>query len=764
MHTSSMHSPTTSGIFNRSRLSGIALVLACITLLGVTTHASDDPRQSMVDRLRLVAVTANPDLNRFLNRQRAANLTQSYKQIKDTIERFRIYHNSADELVKAGVTAKGIQRLQSLLATLHQSPKPPYEIERAVRYSLAIAYLRLGEQENCVAHHGIDSCLFPIAGAGVHVAPNGSQSAMEQLLWLLERDPENCSLRWLLNLAAMTLGTHPDSVPEAWRIDISRFDSEHPMERFVDVATPAGLDTVGLAGGACMEDFDGDGNLDIVASSWGLRDNVRFFHSRGDGTFEDRTEAAGLTGITGGLNTVHADYDNDGDIDLLVLRGAWLGIAGHHPNSLLRNNGSGVFTDVTEEAGLLSEHPTQTAAWADFDLDGDLDLFIGNESSGTELHPSELYQNQGDGTFTDIASAAGVAHIGFVKGVTWGDIDNDGRPDLYISTMASPNALYRNGGADPESGQWRFVDVTKQAGVGEPILSFATWFWDYDNDGHLDLLACSYGSFEESTLELVALDYLGLPHTDECFRLYRNRGDGTFTNVTKEAGLFRAAMTMGANFGDLDNDGFQDAYFGTGQPDLGTLIPNRMFRNDGGKRFQEVTTAGGFGHLQKGHGIAFGDIDHDGDQDVFAVMGGAYEGDTYANVLFRNPGNDHHWVTLRLSGTRSNADAIGARVRIDVATEAGTRSIHRVVTTGGSFGASSLQLEVGLGTATAIERVVVIWPVSGEQIFTGVALDRPFRLVEGSDAPVPLVVTPFSLGAGDGAGSDHGGHGGHEGH
>ena len=765
-----MLTPDFRSVFRRPRLRrGVVLgVLLALLLPALNSHA--DPRNSMQERLRQIADRASPRTNRFLNTRRAEQLSSEYKKITDPLERFRTFHRSADELVKSGNSEKGIRRIRSLLDALLAAEHPPYEVERELRYSLAIAYLRLGEQENCVLHHGIDSCLFPIRGNGVHVSPEGSRNALEQLEWLLTRDPDNFALRWLINLAAMTIGEHPDAVPEAWRIDLARFDSAVEIERFIDVSSPAGLDTIGLAGGACMDDFDGDGRLDIVASSWGLTDQVRFFHNRGDGTFEDRTVAAGLTGIVSGLNTIHADVDGDGDLDLLILRGAWLGVGGHHPNSLLRNDGKGHFTDVTAQAGLLTEHPTQTAAFADFDRDGDLDLFVGNESARTELHPCELFENQGDGTFREIAKSVGLAHLGYVKGATWGDFDNDGRPDLYLSTMASANALYRNLGPDPETGQWQFVDVTEKAGVGEPNLSFATWFWDYDNDGHLDLLACSYGSFEESMLEVVARDYLGLPHTDECFRLYRNRGDGTFIDATEEAGLKRAVMAMGANFGDIDGDGYLDAYFGTGQPDLGTLIPNRMFRNDGGKRFQEVTTAGGFGHLQKGHGIAFGDLDQDGDQDIFAVMGGAYEGDTYANVLFQNPGNAHRFVTLRLVGTDSNADAIGARVRIVVSTEAGERSISRVVSTGGSFGSSSLQLEVGLGRATAIDRVEVNWPVGREQTFTGLELDQIYRLVEGTENAIQLTRTPFSLGAKNGEGrgghkpGKHGEHGEPPGH
>ena len=496
----------------------------------------------------------------------------------------------------------------------------------------------------------------------------------------------------------MTLGEYPDKVPPEYLIPPGAFESDHDMKRFYDVAPHLGLDVVGLAGGSIMEDFDGDGNLDIMASSWGLRDQLRYFRNNGDGTFTDRTKEAGLIGIVGGLNLCHADYNNDGYADVLVLRGAWLSMppssdGGRHPNSLLRNRGDGTFEDVTEEAGLLTLHPTQSAAWGDYDNDGWVDLFVGNETYG-ELHACELFRNNGDGTFTDVADEAGVAVVGYVKGVVWGDYNNDGLLDLYISRLLDPNLLYRNGGKDA-TGRWRFTDVTAQAGVAEPACSFPTWFWDYDNDGWLDIFVSGYCASAGD----VAADYLGLPKNADYSRLhpnflglpknakrpglYRNNRDGTFTDNTRAAKLDKPLLTMGCNFGDLDNDGYLDFYVGTGDPDFQSLMPNRMFRNAGGVFFQDVTTSGGFGHLQKGHGVAFGDIDHDGDQDIYAVIGGAFTGDIFQNVLFENPGHGNRWITLKLEGVRSNRAAIGARIKVSVNTESGNRDIYTTVTTAG---------------------------------------------------------------------------------
>ena len=290
------------------------------------------------------------------------------------------------------------------------------------------------------------------------------------------------------------------------------------------------------------------------------------------------------------------------------------------------------------------------------------------------------------------------------------------------------------------SGRWRFRDVSRKAGVTDPDRCFPTWFWDYNNDGWLDIFVASFEGFDEYTLPAVAADFLGKPTGKESSRLYRNNKDGTFTDVAKEARLDRVLLAMGANYGDIDNDGFLDCYIGTGEPDLRTLIPNRMFLNAGGLHFQDVTTSGGFGHLQKGHGISFGDIDNDGDQDIYAVMGGAYSGDVYQNVLFANPGNANRWISIELEGTRSNRAAIGARLKITVReSDGGKRDIYATVSSGGSFGSSPFRQHVGLGTASRIETLEVRWPASGlVQSFRDVKMDQFIRIREGDTSPTTI--------------------------
>lgn len=620
---------------------------------------------------------------------------------------------------------------------------------------LGISYFRLGEVQNCLNNHNSESCIIPFTDNAVHRNQDGSRSAIKQYLRLLGHDPQHHHARYMLNLSYVTLGLFPDSVPEAYRIPAENMLAADGIPRFRNVAEDLGVNCYSTSGSAIIEDFNGDGDLDIFASGFLLTEQARLFFADGEGGYKEVTEEAGLLGLPGGLNTTHADYDNDGDRDIFILRGGWWNSFGDVPNSLLRNNGDGTFTDVTREAGLLSFYPTQNASWADYNGDGWLDIFIGNESSKrSRNNPCELFINQQDGSFQNMAKGSGLDAIGYIKGSTPGDYDGDGDPDIFVSVYHGPNVLYRNRWV--EDGELRFEDVTETAGVAKPKDCFPAWWFDYDSDGRLDLCVLTFSINMDQD---IAAEFVGEEFTWETSKIYWNKGDGTFEDRTAELGMETMLMSMGSNYGDLDNDGWLDFYVGTGKPDLRALYPNRMFLSQGGERFEDVTLEGGFGHLQKGHAIVFADMDNDGDQDIYAQMGGAVETDFFQNALFENPGFGGAWVTLRLEGETVNRDAIGARIALRVRDSLnGERMLYHTVSTGGSFGGGSFQQEIGLGAGDSILDCSVRWPLpGGEESFGPMRTRGIYRLLEGSGTAVPEPASPFQFRVGQG----HDGHAGH---
>jgi hypothetical protein len=626
--------------------------------------------------------------------------------------KMRTHYALAQVFSYQGEMEKAIEHFQGAYDLAAASGVKEYQL--SLEKVLGIAELRRGERDNCLHHHNASMCVLPLRREAQHRLTSGSENAARRFLKYLDQKPDDLEEKWLLNLAFMTLGKYPQEIPEKYLITPQTFDSGEKIARFQDVAPLLGLDVLNTAGGVIMEDLDNDGYLDLVISGMEPCQQLRYFHNNGDGTFADRTTEAGLTGQLGGLNIVQGDYNNDGWMDLLVLRGGWLTPV---RKSLLRNNGDGTFTDVTRQAGLAEPATaTQTAVWADFDNDGWLDLFVGNENA-----LPQLFHNNRDGTFTDIARAAGFNQMAYTKGVVAGDYENDGYPGIYMSNYRRENFLYHN------NRDGTFTEVARELGVERPILSFPTWFFDYDNDGWLDLFVSSY----IVSVAEVMRSYLGLPVQAETLKLYKNLG-GSFRDVTKEAGLDRVFMPMGANFGDVDNDGFLDFYLGTGSPSYASLVPNVLFKNQVGKRFVDVTAASGTGSLQKGHGVAIGNLFNDGSPVIFAELGGMAPGDAYYSALYRNPDSKNNWIDLKLIGVKTNRAAIGARIRLTLHDEEGKpRSVYKHVTSGGSFGASPLQQHIGVGKARRIERLEIDWPTTGtRQVFSAVSVNQFLEVKE----------------------------------
>ena len=649
--------------------------------------------------------------------------------------------------LKQGFEESAISAFQDALSLI--DTVPAHHIREAkirTHFDLGVAWMRRGESLNCCAQNHPDSCLIPIRGGGLHSEKAPSENAMghfEEVLKITAGPSQlnwNLEARWLFNICAMTLGKYPDQIPSSHRISPGAFAGSEDFPEFTNIASDLGVNSFDLAGSVIADDFDNDGDIDIFASTWDPRGQLRFFKNRGNGEFDEFTKEANLEGLFGGLNMVQADYNNDGHLDILVLRGAWQFQDGKIPNSLLKNFGDGTFHDVTLSAGLGEVHyPTQTAAWSDFDQDGDLDLYVGNESPPdgaafsqygptrkitSEKYPSQLFQNRGDGSFVDIAGKAGVQNFGFTKAVSWGDFDNDGNEDLYVSNFSGSNRLYRN------KSDGTFENLAPELGVNKPFTSFPAWFWDVNNDGNLDIFVGSY----DGSLADYAMQSLGGRPKRKASRLYINNGLGEFDERGRQYGLAGIFKPMGSNFGDLDNDGFLDFYIGAGTPKFEYVTPNLMFKNEAGLHFREVTYSGRFGHLQKGHGIAFADFDNDGDQDVYQQLGGAYPGDKYSNALFQNPGFDNNWLKIHLSGTKSNRWGIGARLRIRILENGKSREIYRWINSGGSFGANPLRPKIGLGKAERIESLEIRWPSKNSvQNFQDLPINSTLRIVEGKN-------------------------------
>ena len=705
--------------------------------------------QQMQDSIHKIIAKTNFRNHFYENGEKVKLIAQEVNTAKENNNvQPKLYVEYGKTLLNAGQTQEAINVFNDLLEKLPANRKITPQT-KVLHEALAISYLRLGEQKNCIENHNNETCLFPIKGKGIHTDKEGSKAAIEKYKELLAVFPDDLRLRWLLNLGYMTIGEYPNSVPPAFLLPPNLFLAEYPLKKFENVALNMGIDVNDLAGGIILDDFNNDGWTDIVASSWGMFGQVRIFLNDLNGGFVDKTAESGLEGLTGGLNLIQADYNNDGFLDFYVMRGAWRGLEwmGQLPNSLIKNNGDGTYSDVTIASGMYDIHPTQSAVWFDFNTDGNLDLFVGNEThTPKEMHPSQLFLNNGDGSFTDVAPQLGMDFKAYIKGVASGDVNNDNLPDLYISIISGANKLLVNKGGNSIA-DWQFEEVSKQWRVEEPLESFPTWFFDYNNDGFEDIFVSSFDkfSFFQQSRE-VAADYLGQKSNSDYPRLFANRKGEIFEDLTKQAGLQRIIPTMGCNFGDLDNDGWLDFYLGTGAPDYRAVVPNRMFRNNIGQSFQDVTYAGNFGHVQKGHGIAFADFDNDGDQDIYAVMGGAFSGDISQNVLFENPGSENQWLNIRLIGTSSNRSAIGAKIKLTVKNEDGTtREIFNTVSSGGSFGSNSLTQEIGLGSAQQVVNLAVNWP-NGNPIFIdyGPVKSNQFLQIQENETSIKFLnVTPI---------------------
>lgn len=499
-----------------------------------------------------------------------------------------------------------------------------------------------------------------------------------------------------------------------------RFEHRNGMVRALH---PNLLQTTGS--GCAFLDYDSDGFLDLylIDGNHTAEGGNRLYRNRSDGTFEDVTERAGVAGHGYGMGCAAADYDGDGDVDLYV--------ANYGPNLLYRNNGDGTFSDVAEAAGVTLPQWSTVAAFLDANGDGHLDLYVGQyvrfdknsrefcETMGVmggcnpveyQAEQDVLFLNDGTGRFRDASREAGITDAnGRALGVLADDFDGDGRPDLFVANDGSANYLFHN------EGRGKFKDVAVGAGVayglgGRGEASMGCDFGDYDGDGRLDLVI---GNFEGET-----------------DALYRNLGEGLFQYATAQVGLATATipvLTFGIGFLDFDNDGDLDLAQANGHvhPLIETVDPEapyrqsrQLFENLGDGRFKDVTTATGAGYtaLTVGRGMAFGDVDNDGDIDLLTNNNGS------PAVLLRNEAaRKHHWFGVRLGKSGCDGETLGARVTIE---SAGKRWVRFARTAYSFASANDPRVHFGLGTTAGPVTVTVTWPNGKETRVDNAPVDR----------------------------------------
>ena len=504
------------------------------------------------------------------------------------------------------------------------------------------------------------------------------------------------------------------------------------------------LETLGA--GAAWFDYDKDGDLDLYFVNGAILPGAELdiiptnvlFRNNGDMTFTEVTQEAKVGDRSYGFGCCVGDYDNDGLQDLYVTNfGA---------NVLYRNNGDGSFSDVTQTAGVGDERWSASAAFADYDKDGDLDLFVANYldyrlEDNTTCHRGDLrvycppadftgvadvlYENKGDGSFVDVTRESGVfSSEGKGLGVVWGDYDNDGYPDLFVANDTTADMLYRN------NGDGTFMDVALFVGValgakGIPMGGMGTSFGDYDNDGELDIVVTNF--------------------QDDPNSLYHGEGDGTFSDASyasRLGGVSLPYVGWGVDFVDLDNDGHVDLFVGNGNIydnvemfDPGYTYPQRnlVFRNQGDGTLNEISKQCGPGlEITKvSRGAAFGDYDNDGDIDILIT-----NSNQTPDLLLNESSNQNNWLNVKLVGTASNRDAIGARVRVFAP---GLGPQLREVKSGSSYLCQSdMRLHFGLGRAPRIDRIEIRWPSGLEETFEAIEPNQFLEIREGEKQLISL--------------------------
>jgi ASPIC and UnbV/FG-GAP-like repeat len=539
--------------------------------------------------------------------------------------------------------------------------------------------------------------------------------------------PDDIRYRWMLRVLTLHGRLSESTIPKEFRLKIPQ-DSPSGFQ-FRDVTKDANAGRLALGRGAAWGDFDNDGREDILVG--GERAPFCLFRNLGDGTFEDIAGKLGLTDPVGlgCYASQFIDYDNDGWQDIFLTSNGW---GGGGRLFLFHNEGGKRFIDVTENAGLADPVDAFGSSWADYDNDGRVDLAVAagivDPEGGDRIR---LYHNEGNGKFREVGEQAGLAQKARWISLGWGDYDGDGRQDLLATSFDAGPFLFRN------LGDGRFADVSVEAGIRAQAAAYTPAFFDYDNDGKLDLFVCTYpgGDLTVKGMIEAKLSRAAVPRAQRQL-LFRNNGDGTFANVTELAGITSWYGGMSTQVGDFDNDGFDEITIGTGNPELDWAEPKPLFHNDGKGRFTDIGQSSGLVHFGMLHGTALADYDDSGNLSLFGSFGGFYWGTRETSRLYQNAGSGNASLEVRLIGTRSNRDAIGAKV----SAVAGKRRIFKWVNGGNGFGCNNSRVvHLGLGREKQVTELLVEWPSGLQQSFQNIPAGHRIEIIEGKSSVRSLV-------------------------
>lgn len=451
---------------------------------------------------------------------------------------------------------------------------------------------------------------------------------------------------------------------------------------FTDVAPSLGVNDPGAAQGVVFLDVNNDGFLDIFLANNNNQSKLWINNNGTSFTESSATWGVNFTSPTRGISA--ADFNNDGFIDVMI--GNW-----QTPIMLFKNTGTS-FIDFSTNAGVAFMSYGGSINWIDYNKDGKIDAVFAND--GMPPRYNYLFRNDNLTSFTNVAYTAGLVDSSSTLTLSAADYNNDGYPDLFLGTQSNPGfpttaILYKN------NGNGTFTDKTTESGI---LTNYYTWgseWGDFNNDGFMDLFLAGTTGFNQ---------------------LYKNNGNGTFTDVTISMGFELINSAYSCGWADIDNDGDLDLYVARGQNN-----EDKMYRNDG-TIFTDISSQCGMGDLLHSSCVSWGDYNNDGFLDLYLNNNGS------ANRLYKNSGNSNKWIILNLKGTNSNKSAIGARVRIKTGS---INQIREVEGGSGGKGQNSLPIEFGIGTASVIDSLIIKWPSGLEQKFANVTPNVIYNITEG---------------------------------